>query len=70
MQWPEGSSKQATAIETSLGCSSTATTTTTTNNNDQETISSTSSVREQQQEQALINLRNLAENNSLSSIHD
>ena len=56
--------QQATAIEASLGCSSTATTTATANNNDQE--SSTSSAREQQQEQALINLRNQAENNSLS----
>jgi hypothetical protein len=60
--------QQATAIENSLGCSSTATTmTTAANNNDQESppISST---RGQQQEQALINLRNLAENNALSSI--
>ena len=62
--------QQATAIETSLGCSSTATITTTTNNNDREITSSSSSAREQQQERALINLRNLAENNSLSSIHD
>ena len=62
--------QQATAIETSLGCSSTATTmTTATNNNDQESIHSTSSAREQQQEQALINLRNQVENNALSS-HD
>jgi predicted amino acid racemase len=62
--------QQATAIETSLGCSSTATTmTTATNNNDQESIPSTSSAREQQQEQALINLRNQVENNALSS-HD
>ena len=58
--------QQATAIETSLGCSSAATSTTTTNNNDREITSSTSSAREQQQEQALINLRNLADNNSLS----
>jgi YVTN family beta-propeller protein len=67
--------QQATAIETSLGCSSTATTMTTatnnnSNNNDQEmTSSTTSSAREQQQEQALINLRNQVENNALSS-HD
>ncbi len=62
--------QQATAIETSLGCSSTATTmTTATNNNDQESIPSTSSAREQQQEQDLINLRNQVENNALSS-HD
>ena len=62
--------QQATSIETSLGCSSTATTTTTTNNNDRETTSSSSSAIEQQQERSLINLRNQAENNSLSSIHD
>lgn len=61
--------QQATAIETSLDCSSTATTmTTATNNNDQESTSSTSPTREQQQEQALINQRNLAENNELSSM--
>ena len=40
--------QQATAIETSIGCSSTSTTmTTATNNNDQELTSSTSSAREQ-----------------------
>jgi hypothetical protein len=62
--------QQATAIETSLGCSSTTIiVTTATNNNDQESIPSTSSAREQQQEQALINLRNQVENNALSS-HD
>jgi hypothetical protein len=61
--------QQATAIESSLGCSSTATTmTTATNNNDQESTSSTSSASEKQQEQALINLRNLAENDALSSM--
>jgi hypothetical protein len=38
---------------------------TATNNNDQESTS-ISKAREQQQEQALINLRNLAENNTLS----
>jgi hypothetical protein len=60
--------QQATAIETSLGCPSTLTTiTTATNNNNKESTSSTSSAIEKQQEQALINLRNLAENNALSS---
>ncbi len=39
--------QQATAIETSLGCSSSATTLTTANNNDQETASPTSSAGEQ-----------------------
>ena len=61
--------QQATAIETSLGCSSTSTTmTTATNNNGQESTSSIPSASEKQQEQALINLRNLAENDALSSM--
>ena len=61
--------QQATAIETSLGCSSTSTTmTTATNNNGQESISSIPSASEKQQEPALINLRNLAENDALSSM--
>jgi YVTN family beta-propeller protein len=60
--------QQATTIENSVGYSSTATTmTTATNNSDQESTS-TSTTREQQQEQALINQRNLAENNALSSM--
>ena len=42
--------------------------TTTGNNNDQESTSSISSSNEKQQEQALIDLRNLAENNALSSM--
>jgi hypothetical protein len=68
--------QQATAVETSLGCSSTSSTTMNTagtesnnnnNNNNQETSPTiSSSAREQQQEQALINLRNLTENDSLS----
>jgi hypothetical protein len=46
--------QQATAIESSIGCSSTSTTmTTATNNNDQQSTStSTSTAREQQHEQA------------------
>jgi hypothetical protein len=61
--------QQATAIETSLGCSSIPTTMTTAgNNNNQESTSSISSASEKQQEQALINLRNLAENDALSSM--
>ena len=62
--------QQATAIETSLDCSSTATTmTTATNNSNQESLSSsTSTTREHLQEQALIDQRNLAENNALSSM--
>lgn len=69
--------QQATTIETSLGCSSSSSitsTTTATNNNYQNNNdivrapSTTSLAREQQQEQALINLRNQAENDSLSSI--
>ncbi len=61
--------QQATAIESSLGCSSTSPTmTTSTNNNDQEASSSTSSSREQQQEQDLINQRNLAAQDALSSM--
>jgi 6-phosphogluconate dehydrogenase len=62
--------QQATAIETSLGCSSTSTSTTmtaTTNGSGQESTS-TSSTREQQQEQDLINQRNLAEQDALSSM--
>jgi len=71
--------QQATAIESSLGCPSSAavatqTTTATNNNSDNNhremTSSTTSSAREQQQEQALINLRNQAENSSLSSVHN
>ena len=62
--------QQATAIESSLGCSSTSTTmnTASTNNNDQESTSSISSASEKQQEQALMNLRNLVEHDALSSM--
>ena len=59
--------QQATAIETSLGCSSTARTMTTATNNNNQESASISSASEKQQEQALINLRNLAESNALSS---
>lgn len=69
--------QQATNIETSLGCSSSAKIPTTTainnnsdNNNLEITSSTTSSTREQQQEHALINLRNQVENISLSSVHN
>ena len=58
--------QQAIAVESSLGCSSTSTTISTATNNQGST--SIPSSREQQQEQALINLRNLAENNALSSM--
>jgi hypothetical protein len=64
--------QQATAIETSLGCSSSAATatptTTFTTSNNQESTSSVPLSREHQQEQALTNLRNQAENNALSSM--
>jgi hypothetical protein len=60
--------QQATAIETSLGCSASTTMTTATNNNNQESPSSTPSSIEKQQEQSLINLRNQAEHDALSSI--
>lgn len=60
--------QQATAVETSLGCSSTsATMTTVTNNNNQESTSSIPSSREQQ-EQDLMNLRSQIENDTLSSM--
>ena len=61
--------QQTTAVENSLGClSPSSTMTTATNNNNQESTSSTFSASEKQQEQALINLRNQAENNALSSM--
>lgn len=60
--------QQATVIETSLGCSSISTImTAATNNNDQDSTFA-SSVIEKQREQALTNLRNLSENDALSSM--
>jgi 6-phosphogluconate dehydrogenase len=60
--------QQATAVETSLGCSSTSTTVTTAANNNGQHSASTPSSREQQQEQDLINQRNLAAQDALSSM--
>jgi pyruvate/2-oxoglutarate dehydrogenase complex dihydrolipoamide acyltransferase (E2) component len=60
--------QQATAIESSLGCSSTATTITATTNNGGSTP--VPSAIEQNQEQNMINLRKMIENNMVSSLNE